>query len=666
MSFWQSLTESYEKNADVLGKIYPLSTTSVSNNGDIIAIIVIDGNGNFLRFDKIEKRINPTKKNPGNPLFNITIPVTEQSMGRSSGVAPHPVFDQYEYLKGSGNKYQAYILQLQRFAESSFATEHIKAIYSYFKKETLSFDLAEIEIKDKTNVIFQVEIPGQKQSKLWEDPAFFSAWHDYYLEIKNNRFVAKSAAIKKLDSKLKISAIEKNTLKEQSEWKDDVALDYITGEVQPIAIFHPKKISNGSANAKLISDNDKDRFTFRGKFENSSQAVSIGYDASQKAHQFLRYLINDRGCVCDEQIILSFTIGSIEEPLAIPIEEKNIYSILQENNFQNQNDDLIQMQAETGIDYAEALRKALEGYGYSVTLDRHTKVTVIALDAATTGRLSITFYRELARTEYLERIVDWHERCKWNQKFWDKKKEVYVYYSGAPALDTIIEAVYGKKRKGKDESYDKIKKAARERLLKCIFDGSFMPKDYVAAAVHRSSSPLSITNNGRFDRNGFDKILATTCALVRKDNAQCNKGDYKLSIDLERTDRDYLFGRLLGAADKLEEYALHKQGNDRVVTSAIRHMQAFAQRPFSTWQTIHSSLIPYIQKVKGSFAFNEIEHVFQLFGSDDYGKKNDFPLDGSYLIGYYHERAYIDGLSRTASEKKKSNKGNEKENSDER
>lgn len=712
MGFWQNLVDSYDKNADVLRKIYPLSTTSISNNSDMIVVIVIDGNGKFIRVDKIEKKSKPSKKGPGNPLVNITIPVTEESMGRSSGISPHPVFDQYEYLKGMtgksdehikrfychcdhirqylkklntnkkasetrlkkwknyetrikrtetcGKKYDAYIQQLKDFAESPFATESVEAIYWYVKAGTIASNLSIIEMKDTTNIIFQVE----PQLKVWEDEAFFSAWHQYYLGEKAMRAEKKQSAEKKISSKTKLSKDEKKQLKEQTELKDAVELDYITGrEQQPIAIFHPKKISNASANAKLVSDNDKTNYTFRGKFEDSSQAVSIGYETSQKAHQFLRYLINDRGYYCGEQVILSFAIDSSENLLPLPIEEKSIWSVLQESQLKTEHDKRIDLRAETGIDYANALKKALNGFGFSKTLEKHAKTVVVALNAATTGRLSITFYRELVQTEYLEKIADWHEGCKWHQKFWDKEREVFVPYLGAPSVDTVIEAVYGKPR-GKDESYTKIKKAARERLLRCIFDGAFLPMDYVAAAVRRASNPLGITKNNKFDHSGFDRIISTACALIRKDYKQRNKEDYKVSIELDRNDRDYLYGRLLGAADKLEEYALHKQGKDRVVTAAIRHMQAFAQHPFRTWQTIHSCLNPYIQKVKGSFAFNEIEEVKQLFMSREYEK--DTPLNGAYLIGYYHERAYIDRLIKEASDKKKLNNDNEKEKSNDK
>lgn len=114
-----------------------------------------------------------------------------------------------------------------------------------------------------------------------------------------------------------------------------------------------------------------------------------------------------------------------------------------------------------------------------------------------------------------------------------------------------------------------------------------------------------------------------------------------MSIDLHRTDRDYLYGRLLGAADKLEEYALYKKDNTRS-TAAIRYMQTFSMRPFTTWRIIHDTLLPYIQQVKNSFAFREIQTIMEAFNPNLFN--DDSPLSGLYLAGYYHEREHLDDL----------------------
>ena len=649
MGFWQYLVKSYDDNADALKKDYPLSSTTISNNSDIIVVIVIDGDGEFDRCEFIEKR--PTgKKRAQVPLVNITIPVTEKSMGRSSGVCPHPVFDQFGYLKGEGKKFEAYLIQLKEFAEHELATDQVRAIYSYVKKRTVASDLSEVTLKEKTNVIFQVEIAGKPKSKVWEDDSFFEAWHQFYLSRKKQSFDKKTQAEVRLSEK-KLSVEEKKTLRGLASSEELEVIDYITGKVDQLAaVSHPKKLSNGAANSKLVSDNDKANFTFRGKFSDSAEALSIGYESSQKSHQFLRYLIKDRGYLCGEQVILSYTVGSMKAEFPPPIEEKSMWELMQSFSVSTEKDAEVELRAQTGFDYADSLRKSLAGYGINTAQKEHDQTAIIALDAATTGRLSITFYRELARSEYLDKIAEWHEHCKWHQRFWDKENGKYVFYIGAPSIDRVIQAVYGKPRSGKDESYTKIKKAARERLLRCIFDGADVPFDYVTAAIRRASNPLSIIRNGKFNRHDFGAVVSTACALVRKDYKQRNKEAYDMSIELDRTDRDYLYGRLLGAADKLEEYALYKKKNDRVVTAAIRHMQTFAQHPFRTWSIIHGCLNPYIQQVKDSFGFSEIQNIMQLFEEGDYEK--DSPLGGAYLIGYYHERAYIEALIKEYSKNK--------------
>jgi CRISPR-associated protein Csd1 len=608
MSFWQGLAYSYNAHAGTLKAKFPLSTTSISNKADIIAVITVSEKGDFIRADKIEKSGKDI------PPVSVILPVTEQSLGRSSGICPHPIFDQYEYLKGAGEKFKSYISEFEKFANSEFATRQIKAIYNYVSKKTVSKDLKNIGAKDKTNIIFKVEVPGNPESKVWEDESFFSSWHNYYVAQK-------------------------------SETK---ALDYISGETQPIAISHPKKISNGSANSKLISDNDNTNYTFRGKFKNSSEALSIGYDSSQKAHQFLRYLVSDRGVFCGEQVILSYTIGKTKK-LPSPLNDtKSVFDDLAQE-YQTDSDKEIALRAQTGNDYAEALKKALAGYN-SKSLQKHERTAVITLDAATTGRLSITFYRELDETDYLEKIANWHDSCKWHQTFWDKEKKPHQFI-GSPSVDRIIEAVYGKPRGGSDESYNKIKKAARERLLCCIFDGERIPRDYVLSAIHRASNPLA-------NESAFEQILSTTCALVRKFYKQ-QKEEYQMALDKNIKSRDYLYGRLLGAADKLEDYVNYKNDNDRT-TNAIRYMSAFSQHPYKTWKIIYDRLNPYIQTFQGhsNVSLDEIEEISSLFDTSDY--ENDSPLNGTYLLSYFCERQEIDKLVTELKNKKQPNKGEQK------
>lgn len=612
MGFWQGLCESYDKNADVLKRMYPLSTTTISNNGDFIAVIVIDNNGVFQKAEKIEK-----KKGKEEPRY-ITIPVTESSAGRTSKPDPHPLFDQFDYVKGNGAKFEKYIALLKEFSESKFATDAVRAIYTYISKKTVEKDLGGLKPKNKTNVVFNVEI-SSSNLKTWEDEKVFEAWHNFYLDKKNASTSAK------------------------------ITLDYISGKEQLEADSHPKKIVNSSGNAKLISDNDKDGFTFRGKFDVifegtgkdkkkiANEALSIGYESSQKAHQFLRYLMNDRGICCDEQVILSYTIGDLEKLPEALADSKSVYSVyVNKCKDKTEIDEDIKTRARTGFDYSEALSKALRGYHGGNALNKHERTAVVVLDAATTGRLAVTFYRELdkhGKYGYLERVADWHDTCKWHFNFFVEKQ--YCSVVETPSVDKIIEAVYGKPRSGQDASYNKIKKQAREQLMRCIFDGMEIPKSYIFNATHRVSNPLSITkSNGKFDKNSFETMLSTTCALIKK---FYKKESYQMSLERGRRDRDYLYGRLLGAADKLESYALYKNEKDRP-TNAIRLMNAFSQKPFTVWNSIHNKIFLYLSK--GGFAVDEIQSINELFKEGEF--ELDKPLNTSYLLGFYHERAEIE------------------------
>lgn len=65
----------------------------------------------------------------------------------------------------------------------------------------------------------------------------------------------------------------------------------VSGVEAPSAQQHPKGARCIQRKCKLISENDKDNFTFRGRFTKPNQAATVGYEASQKAHNALRWVI---------------------------------------------------------------------------------------------------------------------------------------------------------------------------------------------------------------------------------------------------------------------------------------------------------------------------------------------------------------------------------------
>jgi len=252
---------------------------------------------------------------------------------------------------------------------------------------------------------------------------------------------------------------------------------------------------------------------------------------------------------------------------------------------------------------------------------------VLALDSATPGRMAIAYYRELKASEFLERLQSWHEHTAWLQNMGKDRR-----FIGAPSPGDIAEAAFGRRV---DE---KLKKATVERLLPCIVDGRAIPRDLVRACAQKAANPAGM------ERWEWERCLGIACSLVRGSvrRNSLTKENYSMSLEESRNSRDYLFGRLLAIAEKLESSALFlaKEGRD---TTAERLMQRFADHPASTWRTIELALRPYMQRLQSSrpgYLYNLkglLDDVISRFKDDDFTRAGR--LDPEFLLGYHCQRA---------------------------
>jgi len=254
------------------------------------------------------------------------------------------------------------------------------------------------------------------------------------------------------------------------------------------------------------------------------------------------------------------------------------------------------------------------------------------VDAATTGRMSVTFYKDMPENDYIDRIVDWHKTCRW----WFQSRG--VHFISAPSTDRIIAAVHGEH---KGENYDKLRKQGREQLLHCILCGERLNRSWIAAAVQRASNPFSYNKaDGGWDKYKWETAINVACAIVRSYYSYY-KEDVSLELDRSLNNRSYLYGRLLALADRIESHARYLQikGNDtdKRATNAVRYMTAFAAKPFRTWMQIFHLLNPSLQRLDGGeWYMQQVDEVIQLFREGEYEKNS--ALDGWYLMGYSLQR----------------------------
>ena len=188
----------------------------------------------------------------------------------------------------------------------------------------------------------------------------------------------------------------------------------------------PKKIVSSDANAKLLSANDSTNFTFRGRFSSKEQALLVDSASSQKINSTLRWLVNNHGTLTGNQAIVVWAIKRPEEkpvlnPQSGSFDFDDFLSPIADES-KALHDDISDALNATNVQYAKIFSRVLRGYEGAEDLKKHNDpMVVVILDAATTGRLGVTFYCELQKDEYIKRILQWHVDAAWPLTFFKKK-----------------------------------------------------------------------------------------------------------------------------------------------------------------------------------------------------------------------------------------------------
>ena len=552
--------------------------------------------GHIVTKAQIEVTINAegefVEAKPADKDRKIIIPVTEESAGRTSSPAAHALCEQLGYLLGNDEvKFGLYINRLTQWVQSEYTHPKALAILKYIQQRTLRNDLTNAGIsaeKEKDMVCWRVLGLGiDDRTAVWEDVTLMKAYSAFYL----------------------------------SQKQGETNLCMLTGEDTYITWQHLKGAFSLNGNAKIISANDSANFTYRGRFAEPEEAASVGYLASQKAHNALKWLISTQGTTQGGRAFVCWnpqgrTVPKPTQPFYFQFEEEPTLPDYQS--------------------YHDYLKHKLAGY--QDTWQPEDQVIIAAFDAATTGRLAITYYNEMLGSDFLERLAYWDATCCWND-----------YYHGvqSPLLYSIIAFAFGTQRgeAGKVEPDDKLIAPQMQRLLSCRIDQAAFPLDIMQALVAKAGN-LQVYS--KFNRN---KLLCTACAAIQKYYIDHKKEEFKLALEPERKDRSYQWGRLLAVMEKIEDTA-HWNKKQRTssddskerLTNAIRMQSAFVQRPgfISTqimerlYSAYYSDLRPN-QRAFFERLISEIMEQLSQFDVADYGK----PLTESYLPGYYLQKSAL-------------------------
>jgi CRISPR-associated protein Csd1 len=265
-----------------------------------------------------------------------------------------------------------------------------------------------------------------------------------------------------------------------------------------------------------------------------------------------------------------------------------------------------------------------------------TKVMVMGLDAATTGRMNISMYTELMSSDFLRNIEQWHSDTAWN-RFNGKKKMRIVNSFG---LYEIAKYAFGTEQGAFIDCDKKVMRDTLLRLIPCVTEGREVPADIMHGLYAKASNPLAYDNS--YNHN---TVLETACGMIRrsmiKETNIPQEGEYLMAYVPNITDRSYLYGCLLAIADKAEGEAYDASERNVRVTNARRYWNTFSQRPYSTWGVIYERLNPYINKLgKASVKYEKrIQEISEKMSFETFS--DDSRLDNTYLLGYSHYTTFM-------------------------
>lgn len=606
------LSHSRTSGEDVL---LPLNHTTNTVN----IIITLDNNGIFRRARVLEKAV--AKK---------IIPCTERSGNRTgSKPIPHPLCDKLQYIAGDFVKYggtvtsgyknnpsephDLYMTLLREWCESEYKHPKVISVLKYCEKKTVVTDLTQVgiiylnaegnflsswngnqkkpltfeclsvsQLQDDLFIGWEVEMPHDPISDLSEDKNVWDCWSNFCMSRIQNR-----------------------------------GLCYVSGKILPLAESHPSKIRNDGDKAKIISSNDKNGFTYRGRFTEAGQACGVSLEISYKAHNTLKWLIRRQGYKGNDIAVVAWCVPG-----------KNVPQPFFDCSFDVKFDHI-----DVAQEYSLNLKNMIKGYRDELGDDHN--ILVVALESPTDGRINISVFKEIRSSSFLTNVEKWHSETCWVHLKGDKQvgasekkkiKQKFIKSIYAPSPKQIAQAAYGPV----DNSC--LDRTIKE-LLPCIIDGIDIPIHLVQKCVSRASNP---------NISYWESTLSVACAVYKKFKAKQRK--YLMTLERDLNTRDYLYGRLLALAEHIEEKALFLAKENRP-TNASRLMQQFADHPYKTWLQLEKAIKPYenrLQSARAGYLYHlkqEIDSIMDTFTHGDF--VSDFKLSGEFLLGYHCQRSAI-------------------------
>ena len=627
MSLLTALLDSYDYalENDMVGKpdhfgniLLPMYYNSMKSNGKNIIELLLSKESVLL-----EARVLPEGE-------TIQFPVTEDSVARSSGVAPHPLVDSASYVIQDGEKRStAYMEQMENWLAYD-ANDYVQIIRDFLKKPGM-LDAVKKRLKDSEEG--EEEKAKKSAASIDFEKVFFTFSIENYEGMKNVS-VSENAALqgryKAYVEYLNANDPEKEKITCNLSGKED----YLCIKHQPLM-----------GTARLVSQITANDENYRGRFTTADQSIKIGMETSQKIHLMAKYLLSGQGTRrwLGEQANM---VSWFSDDLSNAAEFNPTKSAEVASSVKNRLLALKQEKTDASMIADEMTEDIVKSFTSGKRMFSDDATYYIAIfDKISNGRVAAKYFRSLSASRLKENLVAWQEKDHWWGFSNENRDKEFT-----PSPRRMVLAAYGVERDGFLEiSKNDFLKNQYQNIVTALVEGRALPRNFEKALA------MNIRHRQNYDKTWMEVLF---CALaVLKD-----KGGIKdAMLNRENTDRSYLFGRLLASFEYLERSTFSK-GDERS-TNAEKMWTSYTNHPATMMLRLRNLMKPYERKLitndealKRSAYFNatrEIREATNMLHEcyDMDSVEVNRPLDYGFIFGYEAQRqAFYSGKNKDAKE----------------
>ena len=593
------------------------------------------------------------KRNKDNDIFELTIdnksnaisgrfldedeiiifPITEDSITRSgSKIAPHAISDELSYLSKEiqpqkNEVYMAGVQELLEYEENNNC-ESFRIIGNYIIKNRILDDFlknylgaTDYQIDDKFALKFNIQ---NDKDKIVEKSLNLNK---VFITFKlSKEFVGDVS----LTRDVNLHNFYLGFVRNKNKQSDNVLYCDLTGKFDYCVERHRGVIGN----AKMISISNNDE-TYYGRFKNGSDIYRVSYEASQKVHNMLKYLLENKKhtqYIGENAYIVNWLSSDLEKGGIELISDLD------------DEDDFEDVEEETMSSIGENISYKLGKYfsGKAEGFSSESDFYVLIVEKISNGRVSIKYFRNLSRSEAYVRVKNWYDSIRWK----------YYKEDRSPSIYKMVNFVYGLENSNGYLSCEnkKLSRSTIERLIPCIIDSQKLPKDIARMAFYKLSRKQSY-------KKKWEDALSIGCSLIKK-----YKNDYEDIVinpdkisevkELEES-RSYYYGRLMAIYEKIELDAIRGRIGDedtgksksQRVTNSDKLWSSMIRSPERTRFILESKIRPYINILKknnpGLYVFHDkliTKITLRIMNLNESNSMNRSPLNEDFILGYYYQK----------------------------